>query len=202
MIVIQVLLCFCYMCVIPYLIGCLFVDGQKDVGNVTILRTVAGLMISYAVYEILEVGFQLKNGSFSLAVTAIVLAIIVVVNLIIGQLPSKLLNWDLSETGIFSVSDTSKELLKDLDKDVTVEVVAETGNIDSRIEKFISIYGDLSSKLKVSYIDPVLHPEILTKYGISANSVVVSCEETGKNQVISFSDIIVSQQNYYGYSSE
>ena len=61
MIVIQVLLCFCYMCVIPYLIGCLFVDGQKDVGNVTILRTVAGLMISYAVYEILEVGFQLKN---------------------------------------------------------------------------------------------------------------------------------------------
>ena len=37
---------------------------------------------------------QLKNGSFSLAVTAIVLAIIVVVNLIIGQLPSKLLNWD------------------------------------------------------------------------------------------------------------
>ena len=145
---------------------------------------------------------QLKNGSFSLVVTAIVLAIIVVVNLIIGQLPSKLLNWDLSETGIFSVSDTSKELLKDLDKDVTVEVVAETGNIDSRIEKFISIYGDLSSKLKVSYIDPVLHPEILTKYGISANSVVVSCEETGKNQVISFSDIIVSQQNYYGYSSE
>lgn len=145
---------------------------------------------------------QLKNGSFSLAVTAIVLAIIVVVNLIIGQLPSKLLNWDLSETGIFSVSDTSKELLKDLDKDVTVEVVAETGNIDSRIEKFISIYGDLSSKLKVSYVDPVLHPEILTKYGISANSVVVSCEETGKNQVISFSDIIVSQQNYYGYSSE
>lgn len=145
---------------------------------------------------------QLKNGSFSLAVTAIVLAIIVVVNLIIGQLPSKLLNWDLSETGIFSVSDTSKELLKDLDKNVTVEVVAETGNIDSRIEKFISIYGDLSSKLKVSYIDPVLHPEILTKYGISANSVVVSCEETGKNQVISFSDIIVSQQNYYGYSSE
>ena len=66
MIVIQVLLCFCYMCVIPYLIGCLFVDGQKDVGNVTILRTVAGLMISYAVYEILEVGFQLKNGSFRL----------------------------------------------------------------------------------------------------------------------------------------
>ena len=101
---------------------------------------------------------QLKNGSFSLAVTAkLCWVIIVVVNLIIGQLPSKLLNWDLSETGIFSVSDTSKELLKDLDKDVTVEVVAETGNIDSRIEKVISIYGDLSSKLKVSYIDPVLH---------------------------------------------
>ena len=145
---------------------------------------------------------QLKNGSFSLAMTAIVLAIIVVINLIIGQLPTKLLNWDLSETGIFSVSDTSKELLSNLDKDVTIEVVAETGNIDSRIEKFISIYGDLSSHLKVDYVDPVLHPEILTKYGISANSVVVSCEETDKNQVISFSDIIVTQQNYYGYSSE
>ncbi len=145
---------------------------------------------------------QLKNGSFSLAMTAIVLAIIVVINLIIGQLPTKLLNWDLSETGIFSVSDTSKELLSNLDKDVTIEVVAETGNIDSRIEKFISIYGDLSSHLKVSYVDPVLHPEILTQYGISANSVVVSCADTDKNQVISFSDIIVTQQSYYGYSSE
>lgn len=145
---------------------------------------------------------QLKNGSFSLAVTAIVLAIIVVINLIIGQLPSKLLNWDLSETGLFSVSDTSKELLNNLDKDVTIEVVAETGSVDSRIEKFISIYGDLSSHLKVSYVDPILHPEILTQYGISANSVVVSCADTDKNQVISFSDIIVSQQNYYGYSSE
>lgn len=145
---------------------------------------------------------QLKNGSFSLAVTAIVLAIIVVINLIIGQLPSKLLNLDLSETGIFSVSDTSKDLLKDLNKDVTVEVIAETGSVDSRIEKFISIYGDLSSHIKVSYVDPILHPEILTQYGISANSVVVSCEDTGKNQVISFSDIIVSQQNYYGYSTE
>ena len=145
---------------------------------------------------------QLKNGSFSLAVIAIVLAIIVVMNLIIGQLPSKLLNVDLSETGLFSVSDTSKELLNNLDKDVTIEVVAETGNVDSRIEKFISIYGDLSSHLKVSYVDPVLHPEILTKYGISANSVVVSCADTDKNQVISFSDIIVSSQNYYGYSSE
>lgn len=145
---------------------------------------------------------QLKNGSFSLAVTAIVLAIIVVINLIIGQLPSKLLNWDLSETGLFSVSDTSKELLNNLDKDVTIEVVAETGSVDSRIEKFVSIYGDLSSHLKVSYVDPILHPEILTQYGISANSVVVSCADTDKNQVISFSDIIVSQQNYYGYSSE
>lgn len=145
---------------------------------------------------------QLKNGSFSLAMTAIVLAIIVVINLIIGQLPTKLLNWDLSETGIFSVSDTSKELLSNLDKDVTIEVVAETGNIDSRIEKFISIYGDLSSHLKVDYVDPVLHPEILTQYGISANSVVVSCADTDKNQVISFSDIIVTQQSYYSYSSE
>lgn len=145
---------------------------------------------------------QLKNGSFSLAVTAIVLAIIVVINLIIGQLPSGLLTLDLSETGIFSISDTSKELLGSLDKDVTVEVVAETGSVDSRIEKFMSIYDDLSSHVKVSYVDPVLHPEILTEYGISANSVVVSCADTGKNQVISFDDIIVSEYNYYGYSSE
>ena len=38
--------------------------------------------------------------------------------------------------------------------------MAETGNIDSRIEKFISIYGDLSSKLKVSYIDPVSYTHL------------------------------------------
>lgn len=45
---------------------------------------------------------QLKNGSFSLAVTAIVLAIIVVVNLIIGQLPFKVIKLGFERNLIFS----------------------------------------------------------------------------------------------------
>lgn len=177
-------------------------DYVFDVKGLVFLISLAAALIFITTQVIKKrswtTGFQLKSGSYSMATTAVVLAIIVVANLIIGQLPAKLLSIDISENNIFEVSDTSKEILKDLDKKVTVNVVAETGSVDSRIEKFIDIYKSYAnSNLKVEYTDPVLHPDVLTENSISTDSIVVSCDDTNRTQVIDFDDIIVSQSYYY-----
>ena len=61
---------------------------------------------------------RLRQGGYLAAVTAVAAAIVLFVNLIVGQLPSNLLEFDLSDHKLYAVSDTSVEFLSALDRDV------------------------------------------------------------------------------------
>lgn len=141
-----------------------------------------------------------RNGSYSVGITALVIAIIVIVNLIAGQIPEKYKNLDVSSTKIYEISKTSKKLLKNMDHKVKFTVLANKEEADERIVTFLSKYSALSSKISVEWIDPVLHPSALTENDASENSIVVSCQDTGKKKVVSFSDIIVTDMSSYYYT--
>lgn len=141
-----------------------------------------------------------RHGAYSVGMTAVVVAIVVVLNLIIGQLPEKYRNIDVSSTKIYEITDTSRELLKKLDKEVKMTVLAVKGDADERIRTFISKYSGLSGHISVEWIDPVLHPSALTEYEASENTIVVSCEDTGKSTTVAFTDIIVSDMYSYFYT--
>ena len=98
------------------------------------------------------------------------------------------------------ISDTSKDLLKGLDDKIDMKVLAVKDETDDRITTFISKYAALSDKIKVEWIDPVLHPSALTEYNTSQNTIYVSCEATGKSTTISFDKILVSDSSSYYYS--
>ena len=140
---------------------------------------------------------QFKNGNYSALLIVVVIAIVVVVNMLVRQLPGSMTNLDMSDTLIYSIGDTTKELLSNMQKDVTVKVIAENGSVDSRIETFLQNYADSSSHITVEYIDPVLHPSVLTEYNVSEYSLVVECAETGRTKTINFGDIIVYDQYAY-----
>lgn len=141
-----------------------------------------------------------KQGSFSIGVTAIVIAIVVVANMIIGQLPEKYRNIDVSSTKIYEISDTSKDLLKELDHKVTLTVLAVKDETDDRITTFLSKYAGLSKNVSVKWIDPVLHPSVLTENNAEKDTIVVKCEDTGKSTTVAFSDIIVQDMSSYYYT--
>lgn len=141
-----------------------------------------------------------RNGSYSVGITALVLVIIIVVNLIVGQLPESIRNIDISSNNIYEITDTSREMLGELDKEVQFTVLAAKGDADERIKTFISKYTALSSKISVEWIDPVLHPSALTEHEASSNSIVISCEETGKKTTVSFDSIIVMDTSSYYYT--
>ena len=141
-----------------------------------------------------------KQGSFSIGVTAIVIAIVVVANMIIGQLPEKYRNIDVSSTKIYEISDTSKDLLKELDHKVTLTVLAVKDETDDRITTFLSKYAGLSKNVSVKWIDPVLHPSTLTENNAEKDTIVVKCEDTGKSTTVAFSDIIVQDMSSYYYT--
>lgn len=140
---------------------------------------------------------RLRQGGYLAAVTAVAAAIVLFVNLIVGQLPSNLLEFDLSDHKLYTVSDTSVEFLSALDRDVEIVILAEEGTVDERIAKFLDRYAALSSRLTVTQVDPVAHPAAAEEYDAASNSLVVRCEETGRSRTIPFSGILVYDTIYY-----
>lgn len=141
-----------------------------------------------------------KHGSYSVGMTVLVVAVMIVFNLVVGQIPEAYRNIDVSSTKIYDISDTSKDLLKGLDDKIDMKVLAVKDETDDRITTFISKYAALSDKIKVEWIDPVLHPSALTEYNTSQNTIYVSCEATGKSTTVSFDKILVSDSSSYYYS--
>lgn len=141
---------------------------------------------------------QSRYGTYSIIMTAVVIAIVILVNMIAGQLPDRVKNIDLSGNALYEITKTSKELLKDLDKEVQFHVLAEKSSVDERIQTFVETYAALSKKIKVDWVDPVLHPASVTQYEAQENSIVVECPDTNRKTVIPFTDIIVyDEMSYY-----
>ena len=68
----------------------------------------------------------LKNGSYSSVMIVVFVAIIIVINMIVGNLPSKYTQLDISSEKLYTIGDETKAMLKDLDKDVTIYPVSYT----------------------------------------------------------------------------
>lgn len=142
-----------------------------------------------------------KRGSYTLAMTSIVIAIVIVFNMIVNLIPENKRLFDISSTNIYEISSKSKKIINKVDHDVTFYVLAEKSNTDKRIKTFINKYASLSDKIHIKWIDPVLHPSALTKYGTEENNIVISCKKTNRTTTVSFDDILVSSAPYYSTSS-
>ena len=143
-----------------------------------------------------------KRNSYLAGLSIIVIAIVVVLNLVVAQLPSNIREFDLTDNSLYSVSDTSIEFLGKLTEDVEIVILSEQDSVDPRITKFLGNYAAVSDHLKLSYKDPIAYPSLLTEYEAENNTVVVRCQATGKKRNIPISDIIKSEMSYYTFSSQ
>lgn len=143
----------------------------------------------------------LKNGSYSFTISAIFVCVIIVINLIAGELPSKYTQLDVSEGKLYSIGDQTKEVLKGLEKDVTIYQIAQEGSEDETIANLLEKYADESKHVKVVKKDPVVNPKFVSEYtseDISANSLVVVCGD--RNKVIDYQNIYEASLDYTTYS--
>ena len=99
---------------------------------------------------------SLTNGSYSMVLTAVIIAAIVVINLIVGALPSDMTTFDTSYNKLFTIGDTTREVLASLSEDVTLNFITKTGSEDERIEKLLESYDAASSHVKVKKVDLVV----------------------------------------------
>ena len=138
-----------------------------------------------------------RNGGYSVGLITAVICIVIVINMIAGQLPENIRNIDISDNKIYEITDTSRELLDDLDSEVSFTVYAEKNNTDERIQTFLKKYAALSDKIDVEWVDPVQHPSALTENNVESDTILVNCEDTGKSTTVGFSDILVVDEYAY-----
>lgn len=144
---------------------------------------------------------SIKNGSYSIAMTAIFVIAVIVINMIIGELPSKYTEVDISGQKLYSIGDQTKKMLADLKKDVTIYQIAQSGSEDEVIGKLLKKYEDESKHIKVEKKDPVVNPKFVSAYTsdeVSANSLIVVCGD--RNKVIDYNSIYESTVDYNTYS--
>lgn len=144
---------------------------------------------------------RLKNGSYSMVVSGVVIAGAVLINLIVGELPSQYTKLDVSEQKLYTITDQTKEILKALDEDVTLYQVVQNGYEDETLQKLLERYQDASSHVKVEVKDPVVSPNFASAYTdeqLSNNSIIVVCKD--KSKVVNYSSIYESSLDYSTYS--
>ena len=142
-----------------------------------------------------------RGGSYSIAVTAIVLAILIAVNVLVSALPGSVTKYDITSTNLYSVTSGTKVVVNALEKDVTVYWIVQAGKEDEIIENLLGKYESLSSHITVTKKNPDAFPTFTSQYtdeDVPNNSLIVECG--GKSRYISYNDIYLTDVDYTTYS--
>ena len=143
----------------------------------------------------------LKNGSYSSIMIVVFVAIIIVINMIVGNLPSKYTQLDISSEKLYTIGDETKAMLKDLDKDVIIYQIAQSGSEDETISNLLQRYADEYDHITVEQKDPVVNPKFISEYtsdNLSSNSLIIVCGD--RNKVVNYNNIYESSLDYNTYS--
>lgn len=149
-------------------------------------------------------GRRFRAGGYTVFAAAVVVVIAVLVNMVAGALPANITQLDMTSQALFTLSDQTKQIVKALDKDVSLELLAYFGQEDETVVKLLDQYEALSDHITVSYIDPGVNPGVLETYAnedLYANSVIVTCGDVYR--FVSYAEIVVTTyDDYYYYTGE
>ena len=143
---------------------------------------------------------SVRMGLYSAAVTVMVLAILIGVNTFMGALPSDATVIDLTADSLFTLSQQSKDLMRSLDKDVTMYWIVQTGVEDDTVENLLDRYSGNSSHIETVKLDPDLNPTFIKNYPdeeMNNNGVLVVCGE--RYRYVDIEDIYTETFSYETY---
>lgn len=160
---------------------------------------------------------KFRYGSMATAVTVVVIAVVVLINVVAGILNSRYpANLDLTKNKLFSLSDDSKQVAKNVSQDVTITVFADestfsspstgTDQINTIFKQFyqaVKQYASLSNgKITVKYEDLTKDPAAATnytQYNPSTGDILFQCGS--RSEKIAYTDLYSEDSNNSSYQS-
>ena len=136
----------------------------------------------------------LQGGVYSISMTAVVFAILIVVNIFAEALPDNLTKYDISSAKLYSITSNTKVVVNALQKDVTIYWVVQADAEDDVIENLLGKYESLSEHIEVVKKNPDVYPTFTKQYTeeiVPNNSLIVECGD--RNRYISYDDIYLTE---------
>ncbi len=184
-----------------------FLNGTIDLTSIVYLLSVIFVFLFLTTQVIQKrrysvSGKTLRFGTYSMGLIALVLAIAVAANLAINRFPSDNTKFDVTSNGLYSLTTETKEYLQQLDRDVTIYVLASSSDMDSALNRTLQQMEEQSQHLTVSYVDPASNPSFLQEYSdvmnCSWNSLIVECGDRYK--LVDYSDVYEYSVDYSTYT--
>lgn len=154
-----------------------------------------------------------KHGTVAMAITALVIIMVIVLNIIIGLLVNRFpdLELDLTSNNSFALQDDTIDYVSHLNNDVTVYILMEKDKFESQGTYFVQAQKMLNKmvsksdgKMKIKYVDLTSNPSFTSNYpnvdwqSSSANNIVLV--ESGKQyKVLTLTDCFEYDEQTYNY---
>ena len=135
----------------------------------------------------------LINGTKTLILILLIIAVFLGINVWVQSLD--LTPLDFSQEKLYTLTDESKERVKDIDKDINIYFVGyDEDNADLTLAKQ---YHNANEKIKVEAVTSESRPDLVDKYGIESGSsgIIVECGERYK--VLTENDLVTYDSTTY-----
>ncbi len=143
----------------------------------------------------------MRAGGYSIASAAVIIAIVILVNALVGKISTAYTQFDTTSSGVYSISDSTKTTLKNLENELDIYYICPTGNEVSYVTRLLDKFERYGGKkLKVVKIDPDIDPAFPDKYPdaeLSSGDVLVVCGE--KYKAVPFDEMVTYEAGSYEY---
>ena len=135
----------------------------------------------------------LVDGSKTFLLVVIIIAIFIGINM--GMQELELTPLDFSQEQLYTLTEESKEKVKDIDKDVHIYFIGYTDE-DTNLS-LAKQYKNVNEKIVAEAIDINNRPDLANKYGIESGTqgIIVECGE--KSKVLTASDLVTYDTTTY-----
>lgn len=151
-----------------------------------------------------------KMGGFQTLIVIVVIAVVIVLNLIIGKLD---LSVDLSKDDMYTLSEDTRKLASGLQDEITIYYLCQegqetlnTGTKTIDLKRIVDQYDKLSH-IRVEKKDPVQYPAFAKEYTdeeINNHDIIVVNTTKKTNKYLSANSLVASEPDYttgsYNYS--
>ncbi|MBQ4465181.1 MAG: GldG family protein [Oscillospiraceae bacterium] len=161
---------------------------------------------------------KLKYGGIATAITCVVTAVVIGANVLVSNVMEKYpLKLDLTENGMYEISDDSVNYLHDLGQDVNFTVLMSESNFQTSgttmkmVSELLERYTQYSDKIHLSYVDPSTNPDVVNTYQqnysgtLQEGDIIVSdANDDSKMRVVNMNSLFSYDQQklmaarYYG----
>ena len=143
--------------------------GIVDLNDILYIFSVIAIFIilSYKVFarNSVQLSAMGKNRFFiSSILPFVIIAGIVGLNIGCSYIPTKYTEYDFTRNKWFSITDETKDVLQNLDQDVTIYAMASKDDVDETVKHYLDSYDSESKHVKIEYRSATEYPDFYTKY--------------------------------------